>query len=41
MGGEVDSGGGLLERKLVSDDLANVQFSGKNQAGDFLLEGII
>lgn len=41
MGGEFDGGGGLFQGKLMGNDLADVQFSGKNQPRDFLLQGII
>jgi hypothetical protein len=41
MGGEFDGLGGLLQGKAVGDEAANVQLPGKNQPGNFALEGEI
>src|SRR5258705_181148 len=38
MGREGDGVGGAVERKLMGDKAANVEFAGENQAGDFGLQ---
>jgi hypothetical protein len=40
-GGQGDGGSGLFQREMMGDQAAHVQPAGKNQAGDFTLEGKI
>ena len=39
MGGELDGGGGLVQRKTMGDEAADVEFPAEHEAGDFFLEG--
>jgi len=38
VGGELDGGGGLIQRKAAGDEAAHVEAAGKDEAGDFVLQ---